>query len=377
MNDRIHNTRRGARRRPRRPILPAWSRLGLIMLLLAGAWPAELVAAAPPAGSACATRPGHLLWSRGVSPRPMALDDFPRPPADNGRGLHWIPTGAQSAAVVDRFVDEARAMRIAWVTFLNDDASIGANDYLVRRLVEAGIMPVMRVYTPNGRPIRGDLGAMVSHYRALGVRYFQLYNEPNNSAENEGGAPDPERYVQRWSDAARLVLLSGGLPGFGALSPGGDADDLGFLDAAVAALERRGQVHLLDCAWLALHNYAFNRPIDYAGDRHAYLGFRLYDDIIRRRLGRPLPMIGTEGGTHLGVAFDPTYPPVDEARQVELVLDGYRYLQRPEREPFYFAASYWVIANAEGGGPEPAWEPQALFQPAYASPLVDRLRALP
>jgi hypothetical protein len=218
---------------------------------------------------------------------------------------------------------------------------------------------------------------MVSHYRALGVRYFQLYNEPNNATENEGAAPDPERYVQRWSDAARLVLLNGGLPGFGALSPGGDADDLEFLDAALAALARRGQLHLLDCAWLALHNYTFNRPIDHLGDRHAYLGFRLYHEIVMHRLGRPLPMIATEGGAHVGVAFDPAYPPVDEARQLELVLDGYRYLQRPEREPYYFAASYWVIANAEGGGPEPAWEAQALFRAGHVSPIVDRLKALP
>jgi hypothetical protein len=96
-----------------------------------------------------------------------------------------------------------------------------------------------------------------------------------------------------------------------------------------------------------------------------------------RRLGRPLPMIATEGGAHVGVAFDPAYPPVDEARQIELVLDGYRYLQRPEREPYYFAASYWVIANAEGGGPEPAWEAQALFRAGHASPIVAALKALP
>jgi hypothetical protein len=307
---------------------------------------------------------------------PLALGDYPRPPGDNGRGLHWIPTGAQPPEVVDRFVAEARAMKIKWVTFLNDGAAIGSNDYLVRQLVASGIMPVMRVYTPNGRPIEGDLGAMVRHYRALGVRYFQLYNEPNNNGENVDGRPNVDRYVEQWSAAARVVLANGGLPGFGALSPGGNVDDLTFLDQALAGLKRRGQLHLLDRAWIPLHNYSFNRPVDYVGDQHSYLKFRLYNDIIQRHLGRSLPMIGTEGGTHPGQDFDKRYPVIDEASQVRHVLDGYRYLARPDREPYYFAFTYWIIANELGGGSEPAWSKHALFQPGYTSPIVDALKQM-
>jgi hypothetical protein len=233
-----------------------------------------------------------------------------------------------------------------------------ALDAFLRPSADAGRHRSLR--RRGGRPIRGNLGATVGHYRVLGVHYFQRYNVPNLAAENEGAPPDPERYATRWSAAARPVILAGGLTGPAALSPGGDVDDVAFLDAALAALARRGQLHLLDCAWLALHNYAF----------------RLHDGVIRRHLGRPLPMIATEGGAHVGVAFDPAYPPVDEARQLELVLDGYRYLRRAEREPYYFAASYWVIANAEGG-PEPAWEAQALFRAGSVSPIVAALKASP
>ena len=267
-------------------------------------------------------------------------------------------------------------MKITWVTFLNDDASIGGNDYLVKQLVSNGIMPVMRVYTPNGRPIQGDLGAMVRHYRALGVQYFQLYNEPNNNGENVDGRPNVERYLDQWTAAARVVQENGGLPGFGALSPGGNLDDLTFLDQALAGLKARGQVNLLDRAWLALHNYSFNRPIDYVGDQHSYLTFRQYDAIIRRHLGRSLPMIGTEGGTHPGNDFDKRYPVVDASRQTQLVMDSYRYMARPDREPYYFAFTYWIIANETGGGHEPAWSRHALFQPGYTSPIVDLLKRM-
>jgi hypothetical protein len=305
----------------------------------------------------------------------MALADFPRPPADNGRGIHWVPTGVQTPEVIDRLIAEAKAMKITWVTFLNHETAVGPNDYLVKHLVANGIEPVMRIFTPEGRPIQGDLGAMVRHYRALGVHYFQLYNEPNNKGENPDGRPDVERYIDQWAAAAQTVIANGGLPGFGALSPGGDVNDLEFLDRALAGLARRGQTNLLDTAWLSLHNYSFNRPVDYAGDTHSYLKFRLYHDIIMRRLGRPMPMIGTEGGTHPGNDFDRRYPAVNEARQTQLVLDGYRYLQR--REPYYFAYSYWIIANEVGGGGDPAWREHALFQPGYTSPIVEGLKRLP
>jgi hypothetical protein len=320
--------------------------------------------------------PAGALDPTRLTSAPMRLSDYPRPEGDNGRGIHWVPTGKQPPEAIDRFVREASEMKIKWVTFLNDDSSIGANDYLVKQLVDHGIMPVMRVYTPNGRPIQGDLGAMVRHYKALGVEYFQLYNEPNNNGENVDGKPNVDRYLDQWTAAAKVVAANGGHPGFGALSPGGNVDDLKFLDDSLAGLKRRGQLNLLNQAWIPLHNYSFNRPVDYVGDQHSYLKFRLYNDIIQRHLGRSLPMIGTEGGTHAGVDFDKRYPAVDEASQVQRVTDAYRYMAKSDREPYYFAFSYWIIANELGGGPEPAWSKQALFQPGYTSPIVDALKRM-
>jgi hypothetical protein len=361
---------------------PWWSLPALCLSLLV----AELlgpgaVAAAPKrsreALSPCAERPAEEIMASQVPPQPISFYIFPRPPQDSGRGIHWVPTGIQAPEVVDRYLAEARAMRISWLTIINDGTAIGPNDYLVRKAVASKIEPVMRIFTPNGRPIEGDLAEMVRHYRRLGVRYYQLYNEPNLAAENVDGVPNVERYVEQWSAAARVVIINGGYPGIGALSPGGTMDELQFLDATLVRLRERGDLHLLDCAWLALHNYSFNRPIDYVGDQHSFLSFRLYHQIIARRLGRPLPMISTEGGTQIGVAFDPAFPPVSPARQVELVMDAYCYMARPDREPYYFAASYWLIANETGGGPELDWSSQALFRHDDVSPIVFQLRDLP
>jgi hypothetical protein len=354
------------------------------LLLLLPGWLGEpaVVAAksAREAGSECAARSTKDLWKAGVKPRPLTLDRFPRPPGDTGRGVHWLPTTAQSAETVDRLLAEAAAMRVSWITFLNEGAEIGDNDYFVRRAVERGIEPVMRVYAPHGTPVVGGpeaLGELVRHYRKLGVRYFQLFNEPNLAIENVDGQPNIDRYVAQWVDAARPVIEHGGLPGFGALSPGGHFNDLEFLDGALTRLEQRREIHLLDCAWLAVHNYSFNRPVIYADDQHGYTSFRHYHLIIERRLGRAMPMIGTEGGTHVGAAFDPAYPAVDAALQAQLVVDGYRYLTRPDREPYYFAFSYWIIADEGHGVAGPAGAPPPLFGQGGPSPIVGLLQQLP
>lgn len=306
--------------------------------------------------------------------RPMALSEFPRPEGDNGRGMHWIPTTRSSDDVVDRFVREAKEMKIKWMVILNDDAKIGENDYLVKQLVANGIMPIMRIYTPNGRPIQGDLEKLVTHYRQLGVFYYQLYNEPNLNVENPDGVPNVDRYLDKWIPAARAVVSAGGLPGFGSLAPGGNFDDIEFLKQAFDKVKQRGEVPLLDSAWLSMHNYTLNHPLDYAKDSNGFLKFKWYDAIVREKLGRQMPIIGTEGGTHIGSADDKTMPPIDQARQIEMVTGAYRYMKK--REPYNFVYTYWIIANEEGGGADSAFSHQALFKRDGRSPLVDALKKL-
>lgn len=290
----------------------------------------------------------------------MRLADYPRPPQDNGWGVHWIPTVAQPPEVVDEYVKQAVAMGMKWVVFLNDGAAIGANDYLVKRLVAAGIEPVMRVYTPGLTPISGDLQSMVRHYVNLGVHYFQLYNEPNLMVETGGQPPDVNRYLDLWIPAAEQVIAAGGLPGFGALSPQGEMDDRAFLREALAQLKARGQVHLLDRAWLAMHNYTGARPLD---DPDGFLRFRQYDAIIRSELGRQMPIIGTEGGTHIS-------RDVSEEQQIKMVTQSYRYMQH--REAYNFAYTYWIIAN----GHDPAWDGHALFRAGGPTALAQALTTL-
>jgi hypothetical protein len=302
--------------------------------------------------------------------RALPLDQYPRPPEDNGRGMHWVPKAASSRAVVDRFVAEASAMRVRWVVFLNEDGQIGANDYLVTQLVAHGIEPVMRVFTHRGAQLGHDLTPMVRHYRALGVHYFQLYNEPNLSSENQDRPPNVDRYVDLWLPAAGQVIAGGGLPGIGALAPNAHVDDVEFFRATLRRIESRGHLDVLDTAWVAVHNYLLGDPgVPVELDP----GFRrpeLYDAVAREELGRSLPMIGTGGGFAAGG------PPREQADVIHRVLGAYAAVQR-RGQPYVFAYTYWLIANEAGGGDDPAFSGQALFRLDGHSPLADALKQSP
>lgn len=286
----------------------------------------------------------------------LPIESYPRPPGDNGWGMHWMPTVSQSPADVDRFIAEVRKMHIKWVVFLNDNTNIGDNDYLVEQLVANGIMPIMRIYRDSVLPYDGELGPMVAHYRRKGVYYFQLYNEPNVNIENNQGAANPNAYAVTWAAAARDVVNNGGLPGLGALSPGGEYNHLLFLERTLRAIKFNGDEHLLNRAWISLHNYHGLRALD---DTGGFLMFREYDKIVQAALGRSLPIIGTEGGS-----YSPDNPQISK----DLLIAQYSYMR--DAEPYYFVFTHWLLANQLGGGGDPTWEWQALFQPGFTHPVV-------
>lgn len=307
---------------------------------------------------------------------PMALSDYPRPDGDNGRGMHWAPTTKQSNAAVDRFVAEARKMGVKWITFLNDGANIGQNDYLVKKLVGAGIEPIMRLYSPTLEPIKGDIEGMVRHYVAEGVRYFQPFNEPNLNIENPDGVPSVDHYLDCWIPAAQAIVRGGGLPGFGSLSPGGDKNDIEFLTQALDGLRNRGQLGLLNRGWLSMHNYTHNHPIEERADTDGFFKFRAYHSIMQKALGRDVPIIGTEGGTFIGEHEDTSLPAVDAATAVKMATQAYTYM-RDQRESWNFAYSFWTIANEAAGGTDSQFREEALFgADGSASPIVSALQSL-
>src|SRR5579864_7457694 len=307
---------------------------------------------------------------------PLPLGAYPPPNGDNGRGMHWIPTTDQSPAAIDRFVAEAQKMGVKWVTFLNNGADIGKNDYLVQKLVGAGIEPIMRLWTSTLSPIQGDVEGMVHHYLNLGVHYFQPFNEPNLNAENPDGEASVDRYLDNWIPAAQAILRGGGLPGFGSMAPGGDIDDIQFLTQALDGLKQRGQLGLLDKGWLSMHNYTHNHPIDPVAGSDGFFKFNTYHQVLSNALGRDLPIIGTEGGTFVGEQEDASMPAADANTVAQWATQAYTYM-RDQRAPWNFAYSFWTIANDAGGGSDPRFNAEALFHgDGSQSQVVSALQTL-
>ena len=286
----------------------------------------------------------------------MPVSAYPVPPENNGWGMHWIPSTGQSSEAVDKFVGELVRMHIKWVVFLNTAQDTTSNDYLVERLVANGIMPVMRIYQSAIEPY-GDLTPMVRHFRAKGVYYYQLYNEPNANVENRQAFANPNQYATAWAASARQVISAGGLPGIGAFSPGGEYDHFEFLRRTLEILAYNGDTHLLNHAWFSAHNYHGTRAFD---DPGGFLLFRSYNQIIVDHLGRSLPIIGTEAGS---------YAATDEA-EIPFIRYQYDYMKY-DHEPYFLGFSWWVLANKAGGHYDEAWEWQALFKEGgYVHPAV-------
>lgn len=287
---------------------------------------------------------GPATYVRTDAFAPLALASLPRPLNDNGRGLHWFPTTYQSHAVVDRFVPELTALRMRWVVVLQgmNDWDLVANDYLVDRLQAAGIVPVLRIVMQVGEPDYRRLGWLVARYRERGVRYFQLFNEPNEAQEWTAAPPHtPERFASFWLQAAQVTAANGGLPGLAPLSPHADVSDLAFFTAALSALKEADNYGVLNQTWVAVHNYG---GLAASG----FWRYRQYDAAVKNVFGGSLPIIVTEGGLETAVAT------------AQVIAPMYGFVER-EREPYLLAFAPWLIGNGVSGGHDSRWEPAAWF----------------
>lgn len=313
----------------------------------------------------------------------MAYPEFPRPEGDNGWGIHWFPTCGQSPGEVDRFVGEILDMHMKWVLFLNSGSDTGANKYLVEKLVENRIMPIMRIYkgtelaSARG-PDEAELARtteMVRQYTELGVPYFQIFNEVNLPCE-WGTDKLPADTVRRFTDYfipyARAILEGGGIPGYPAPAFGyidgngkyGNGVDY-FAEMVRELVEVRGEGELLRKCFIALHNYACGRD-PHVENNEGFWEFKAYRKILMDR-GIDIPMLGGEGGTR----------PEDVGGDVGKMADwnAYSYeLMGTSRVPDYYLCFVpWILTAPEGN----EWVRHAWISPdGRALPIVDRLKGM-
>ncbi|GAB4543066.1 MAG: hypothetical protein Kow0063_35840 [Anaerolineae bacterium] len=331
----------------------------------------------------------------------MELHEFPRPPKDNGRGVHWsISAYEWGKRDWDFWAEQLLAMKIKWVKIIDDGG--GSALPVARRLVDLGIMPVVRLYWPEQNP--GNISQRgretVRRYVEVGAMYFETNNEPDLDLEWKGNRKPPnwlEIVVSNFIIDADIVLEEGGYPAVPAFG-------VGTLRDPFQTIVELGRRDILDGgAWAALHNYCLARPLEYPNDPvnmhgvpiteqewHAAGGawawemgweevnrarrelanpnadimtdatcFRAYEQLnayIVRAVGHSIPIMTTEGGYNVAqragttAGDDPRYPKPTPQAASEMNLEMFKFMQG-DREvlgkkvpDYYFAVMPWLIA---------------------------------
>lgn len=332
----------------------------------------------------------------------IPIAEFPRPRNDNGRGIHWSASPYHlSGAELDFWLNELLVMGIKWVKICDDGG--GSSLELCRRLVRAEMMPVVRLMIGNpGHVQTRNLEAM-RRLIDVGALYFETNNEPELAGEWDDGVVPPnwlEIVVDNFIVDADAIIGLGGYPAFPAMG-------VGTIVNPFELIVQRGRQDLFDRgAWLAIHNYVINHPLDYPddavnqsglelteaeyqanpwiwdgdplsvinrlrregmnpgatiySDATCWRAYELWNEQIVAAFGHSVPIMSTEGGVVVGDRQDGRYGRNDAQRHTEVSLWINRWLNS-EAPPWYFTVFHWLIANRLIGQDRPGWETQCWY----------------
>lgn len=363
------------------------------------------------------------------------LSQFPRPPADNGRGVHWSHSTSRWGQNDWGFWrEQIQAMNLKWIKVIDDGG--GSAQGLVKRLVDLQVMPVVRFYRKEPNP--GVIGSgtinVAKRYVELGAVYFETNNEPDLALEWKNSRRPAnwlEIVVDNFIAEADLIRSVGGYLLFPAFGPGGRGNPFKMI-------VERGRRDILDgnCG-LAIHNYCLGRPLDYPNDSvntqgtpltsevwaergglwawemdykavNAYRqqlknpsasimadstcfrAFEYFDALVNEAVGHSIPIFTTEGGYNVGqragttAGDDPRYPKPTPIWASKLNYDMFKYIETgPD---YYFACMPWLIAVKRIGTLAEPYENQGpWFTPQFDQqfglrgelPIIKMLKADP
>ena len=294
------------------------------------------------------------------------LQGYPRPPRDNGIGLHF------HLDLRDYFIAETvenlKSIRATWTCIYAQDEL--QTERAAAACFAAGIMPVVRIGRRIDEPVEPAqfVHGLRRAWQAAGwggapePLYVQLYNEPEDLREWVGGVLPRDwarRFGETWAREAPRIVDAGGYVGIQVL------DRFGF-DEAVDAVARNDQQTIWDRAFFVHHNYGQNHPPAYPydaikqaerpgitilEDHVASLKFLAHAAWMQERLGFVLPVIGGEGGWWLYNDEDKHYPKVEWPLHAQYQKEMYEWLRtgvlsNGEPTPDYlFSITSWIAGS--------------------------------
>jgi len=272
---------------------------------------------------------------------PMTIRDWPRPPGDNGRGMHFLIHPYYEEAELDRQIARLRYLNVKWCLVLYADAY--QLEKAATRFRDAGIYVVWR---KSKRPYERIYGLEedVHYLQSLGMPpYMQIYNEPSLAAEWEGRI-DQAAYLENFALAARDIYNAGGYVGLQLVDEKWLRDTLRYLKL------RKGEA-IFHRMFFIPHPYALNHPPDYTQDVNGVLGFQFYARIFEEEIGFVPPMIAGEGGWKYNSDADARYPRVDDQLHRDYYVELFNWfrtgrLSNGDPLPDYLLAFCpWLISD--------------------------------
>lgn len=183
----------------------------------------------------------------------------------------------------------------------------------VRRIVEHGIEPIIRIDYSAGRPPAPEVfRERMRAYHTLGVHLVQFFTAPNVKSAWE--RRDWQRgdivsfFIERYKKYAAICIEQKIIPVFPTLKPGGDYSDLAFLAESIRILSApENKLYLTNCFLSVNAGFQERETIVIGGvsktddgkirlvpGSQAHHGFHIYEwynAIVQEIIGRSMPML--------------------------------------------------------------------------------------
>ena len=297
----------------------------------------------------------------------MKILEYPRPVGDTGIGFHWFPDIYHYYETqFDILIPRLKALGASWLTILSEPDK-PMPEFFIRGLIEHGIEPVIRVYTPAVRLLdQAALRQLCQTYARWGAHYIHVYNEPNLEGEWEHWNPAdlPQRFINYLLPCLEtMYAIDGIVPVLTPLAPGGNYRDIEFFRIMLDQIIAHSKSYLFSKMAVGIHNYTLNHPLDWGKGGHAawpcaepfstppgcqdsngFRQFEWYDELIRERAGFSLPLICGENGALPGSHEDKNYLPIDTVLHAQRHAEMARLLMENEVPYYVFNNAFWILS---------------------------------
>jgi hypothetical protein len=279
----------------------------------------------------------------------LQLRDWPRPANDNGRCIHFLPSGYYSQRDFDIQIPRMKDLQMRWVLAIYSDEN--QLRLAAAQFKAAGITPIWRKLIRAHQPyLSWDRDIQIIKQAGL-PPYMQIYNEPDSDAEWDGNPVNRGQWILNFLQSAQIVYNSGGYVGVQVL-------DEEWLIALIHAIQERKGDRMFGRMVFIPHPYGLNHPPNYVDDENAVMGFRLFADIFQKEIGFVPPFIAGEGGWKFKATDDNRFPQVDDKLHSQYHVAMFRWFldgKLSDGKPlpdYLFAVCPWILAGQMEGA---AW----------------------